>query len=232
MSLEAGDSTHSLSEIRRVTIDALCEHFANDAMTVEEFESRVDRAHAATRVEALKELLRDLPGGAVPVVASPPSALESPRSYSVDATGSGGERSFAVAVLGGTRRVGRWAPARHNYAVSVMGGVELDFREAMMPLGVTELHVYTLWGGVQIIVPPGVNVVSHGIGILGGFDHHADAARVTDPEAPTLRVTGLAVMGGVEVSVRHPGESARDARRRRRQERRALRREQRRRLGP
>jgi hypothetical protein len=84
--------------------------------------------------------------------------------------------------------------------------------------GVTELHVYTLWGGVEVIVPPGMNVESHGIGILGGFEHAPD--RSPDPTAPTLRVTGLAVMGGVDITVRHAGESARDARRRRRQERR------------
>jgi hypothetical protein len=40
-----------------------------------------------------------------------------------------------------------------------------------------------------------------------------------DPHAPTLRITGLACMGGVTVTVRHPGETAGDARRRRKLER-------------
>jgi hypothetical protein len=128
------------------------------------------------------------------------------------------ERSFAVAVMGGTRRAGRWNPARTNHAIAIMGGAEIDFREAVMGPGLTELRIFTLWGGVEVIVPPGMNVESHGVGILGGFEHAPD--RPGDPNAPTLRVTGLALMGGVDIKVRQAGESARDARRRRRQERR------------
>ena len=46
-----------LDHTRQVTIDALCEHFANDVMSVEDFEARVDVAHRATTVEELRELL-------------------------------------------------------------------------------------------------------------------------------------------------------------------------------
>jgi hypothetical protein len=49
---------------------------------------------------------------------------------------------------------------------------------------------------------------------MGGFEHLTDVA--ADPDAPTLRVTGFAIMGGVEISQRYPGETSRDARRRRR----------------
>jgi hypothetical protein len=72
---------------------------------------------------------------------------------------------------------------------------------------------------VEIIVPPNLNVESHGIGIMGGFDHNAKYMEQPDPTAPTVRISGVALMGGVEVTVRHAGESARDARQRRRAER-------------
>jgi hypothetical protein len=58
-----------------------------------------------------------------------------------------------------------------------------------------------------------------GVGIMGGFDHREDASGMTDLNAPVLRITGLAIMGGVEVRVRLPGESRRDANRRVRAER-------------
>jgi hypothetical protein len=103
-----------------------------------------------------------------------------------------------------------------------MGGTELDFREAALPQGVTQVQVLAIMGGVEIIVPPGVNVDSHGIGIMGGFEDAGEQEH--DPSAPTLRIAGLAVMGGVDISVRYPGESARDARRRRKQESRERRR--------
>jgi hypothetical protein len=92
--------------------------------------------------------------------------------------------------------------------------------------GVTDLQVYTIWGGVDIIVPPGMNVESHGIALMGAFEHVGDSVHDPDPHAPTLRITGVALMAGVEITVRHAGETARDARRRRKLERR----EQRRRL--
>ena len=37
----AEDARQPLSQTRQVTIDALCEHFANDVMGVEEFERRI-----------------------------------------------------------------------------------------------------------------------------------------------------------------------------------------------
>ena len=59
---------------------------------------------------------------------------------------------------------------------------------------------------------------------MGGFDHKPTVISTADPEAPVIRVTGLACMGGVEVTVRHPGETGHDARLRLRAERKAQRR--------
>lgn len=216
-------SRQPLSQTRQATVDALCELFANDAMEVEEFERRVEAAHRASTSQELEDLLRDLPGGGLPApVDQEKTHAPARRRYSVTAAAHVKEREIVVAILGGASRRGRWSPARKNFAFSVMGGTELDFREAVLGPGVTEVQVFAMWGGVEIIVPPGMNVESHGIGILGGFDHFADVA--ADPDAPTLRVTGFACMGGVEITQRYPGESNRDARRRRRDERREQRR--------
>ena len=119
------------------------------------------------------------------------------------------------------------------YAVALMGGVELDFREAAFGPGVTEVTVFALWGGVDIVVPPGLQVECSGAGILGGFertpDELADASAASlDPGSPVLRVNGVALMGGVDVSTRLPGERERDAARRRKLARKARRKELRR----
>lgn len=215
-----------LNQTRQVTIDALMEHFANDVMDVDEFERRVDVAHSATSGDELKELLRDLPGGGdLPVLASAAGTVPAPvPQYTVTSAAHVKDSQFVVACLRGEVRNGRWRPARKNIAVAVMGGVELDLREAIFPPGVTEIQVFTMWGGVEIIVPPGMNVESQGIALMGGFEYMADSSIHPDPHAPTLRVTGIALMAGVEVAVRETGETARDARRRRRLERRDQRR--------
>ena len=45
---------------REMVIDALSNHFANDALDMDEFEQRVDLAHRSTSVAQLDELLTDL----------------------------------------------------------------------------------------------------------------------------------------------------------------------------
>ena len=229
MSREVDGDQSSLNQTRQVTIDTLIEHFTNDVMDVEEFERRVDIAHSASTTDALKELLRDLPGGDnLPGLAGGDATAPMPMpAYRGAYPANVKEKEFVVACMGGSSRRGRWTPAKKNYAVAVMGGAELDFREAILGPGVTEVQVYTLWGGVEIIVPPGLNVESRGIGLMGGFEHAGDSGPThPDPHAPTLRITGVALMAGVNISVRHAGETAGDARRRLKLERR----EQRKRL--
>lgn len=221
MTQESEGARAPSEQMRQITIDALMEHFANDVMDVDEFERRVEIAHAAKTSDELKALLGDLPGGGdLPAVREDTFDLTRAREYSITSSSQIEDRSFVVAALGGTSRRGRWTPARRNYAIAVCGGAELDFREAVFGPGVTEVRVFTMWGGVDLIVPPGINVESHGLAIMGGFDHTADTPSSGDPSQPTLRITGVAVMAGVDVSVRYPGESARDARRRRRIEKR------------
>lgn len=221
--MDSGGGPQPLGPTRQVTIDALCDHFANDAIPIEEFERRVDLAHKAGTVEELKVLIRDMPGGNLPATSGA-TAPTPHRKYRVTSAAHVKEREIVIAVMGGASRKGKWSPARKNFAFSLMGGTALDFREAVLAPGVTDVQVFAVMGGVEIIVPPDVNVESHGIGIMGGFEHLVDFDE-KDDAAPTLRITGLAIMGGVDITVRYPGESAREARRRRaseRKERRSL----------
>ncbi len=215
-----GSGEEGLAPTRQTTIDALCEHFAEDALDVEEFERRIEVAHRATSAEELKALLRDLPGGGLPARRDAAPAEAPRRRFRVTSAAQVKEREFVVALMGGAARSGRWAPARTNYAVACMGGVELDFREAVMPPGVTELQVFAVMGGVEILVPPGMRVESHGFALMGAFEHVEDVPDAPDdPDAPLLRITGVGLMGGVDVTFRYPGESGREARKRRKLER-------------
>ena len=193
---------------REATIQRLCAAYASDALDGEEFERRLDLAYrAATDVE-LRTLTADLPAPAEAAPAAGPPALG--RAETASRAGS----QVVIAVMGAAERRGGWVPARRIYTVGFMGGAELDFREARFAPGETEVYVLALMGGVSIVVPPGVAVETEGVGVMGGFEHLAQPANPDGPQAPRLRIRGLALMGGVEVTVRLPGESARDARRR------------------
>ncbi len=124
-----------------------------------------------------------------------------------------------LAIMGGVERKGAWIPPRRMTVAAVMGGAELDFREATFGAEVTDVWVVAIMGGVEIIVPPGIRTDLKGvIPIMGGSGSDAPSAGLP-PDAPTVRVRGLALMGGLEVKVRLPGESEKEARKRIRTER-------------
>ena len=79
-------------------------------------------------------------------------------------------------------------------------------------------------GGIEIVVPPEMAVEVDGMGVLGGFEYQTDAPLRSNPDLLTLRVRGLAILGGVTVEVRLPGENSRQAKKRRRLERKGDRR--------
>jgi hypothetical protein len=214
-------------ETRQRAIDALCEHFAADTLDLGEFERRVDAAHRAETVQDLRRLLQDLPtpGEALVPAAENPATTPVPRGRTAVARPElVKDNQVVVGLFGGPSRKGDWVPARHVWGIACMGGVELDFREARLGPGVTEVTVFAVWGGVEIVVPPHLQVEFSGMGIMGGFDCAEEVSRIYDPDAPILKVNGLAIMGGAEVTVREPGETAREAKRRKRLERRERRR--------
>jgi hypothetical protein len=200
----------SVKEQRERTIRALCEHFARDRLEVEEFEARLDLAHRARSAGELSALLGDLPALTRP--AAPRGEAEELLERGARAVREAVRDSRTLlAVMGGIERRGQWTPARKNVVIAVMGGAELDFREVRLPAGETEVFIFCLMGGAELIVPPAMAVDASGIAIMGGFEH-ASPPRSEDPAAPVLRVHGLCIMGGVEIHVREVGETAREAR--------------------
>jgi hypothetical protein len=209
----------TLEQRRERTIQALCRHVAADALTIEEFERRVDIAHRAATAGELDMLLQDLP--AIPGPAAPAATSASPAPAAAPRDDGRRDHQIVAAILGGAERKGAWVPARRISVFAVMGGSILDFRDARIGPGVTEISVFTFWGGIEIIVPPGITVESGGTAIMGGFEHNDETGVPANPDAPTLRINGVAIMGGVSIKVRYPGETLADDRHRRRLEQRA-----------
>ncbi len=212
----------ALRRRRQQVIDRLTEDFARDLLDVDEFDERVTRAHQATTLAALDEIVTDL----APLEKEAPAITDSqamrihPQREIVPYERP--ERRWAVAVMGGVERKGAWRVPQRLKVVCVMGGAELDFRDVTLPPGETEVSVTCVMGGAEIIVPPDLAVECDGIAILGGFEHSDRAPPRPDPDLPILRIKGVAFMGGFSISTRLPGESARQARKREKRERRAL----------
>lgn len=206
----------------------LSRHFARDHLDVEELERRLDRAYAARSADELRELTSDLPE--LPTEDAPEAASVAVAGPTVQPGLEMAEREVLVGIMGGTERAGAWTPPRHTVAVALMGGARLDFREARLGAREVRVTVVAIMGGAEILVPPGMRVEVAGSAFMGAFEHRAEGPP-PGREAPVLRIDGFALMGGVEVKVRLPGESERDARQRRKAERRRMKGEERRRPG-
>lgn len=79
---------------------------------------------------------------------------------------------------------------------AVMGGVELDLREADIKKEAT-LDVFAVMGGVEIRVPDHWIVRSEAMAILGGVENKTKPD--TKKTAPVLTIIGTVSLGGVEV---------------------------------
>jgi hypothetical protein len=194
----------SVTEARERAIAQLSEAFAQDLISVDEFDARMTYAHRATTIADIERLVSDL---------TPATALGTLHAALIPAAGRQDE---VLAIFGGVERGGPWMVPSRLRVVAVFGGAVLDLREAVFGPGVTEIHVTASLGGVQILVPPSLRVEVSGSGILGGFAHvNAQLQqRSLAPARSRLRVVGRATLGGVSVETRLPGESERDAHRR------------------
>ncbi len=70
----------------------------------------------------------------------------------------------------------------------------------MLDPTISYISIGCYFGGIEIIVPPGVNVVSKAISIFGGIENKNPG--ILDPNAPTVVVSGLVIFGGATIKVK------------------------------
>src|SRR5690606_30750057 len=106
-----------------------------------------DLAHEARSLAALEALT-----GNLPVVGDSPG--DGGRQEPTPALSR--KRQSVVAIMSGADRKGAWVASRRILCFTLMGGATLDFRESVLPEGTTEVEIYMVMGGVEVVVPPGV----------------------------------------------------------------------------
>lgn len=124
------------------------------------------------------------------------------------------ERAGVLSVFSGQSRKGVWTVPRELRVMTVLGSVDLDLREARIADGETRIHIFALFGSVELLLPPGVRVEVDGDGLAASFEVVADSTIPLPPDAPTIRITGNAYFASVEGSMRFADESPREARKR------------------
>ncbi|WP_031042718.1 DUF1707 SHOCT-like domain-containing protein [Streptomyces sp. NRRL F-5650] len=188
---------------RERVAEVLRDALAEGRLDMTEFEERLDATYKARTYGELAPITRDLPVGGAPAAPVAPrvSMTKEPASgggWAGRITGAEPSSTWAVAVMSGFQRKGRWTVPRRFTSFAFWGGGEIDLREADFSAGEVVLNCVAIMGGMQVIVPPGVEVIVRGIGVMGGFDHREEGVP-GDPGAPRVVVTGFAFWGGVGV---------------------------------
>jgi len=130
------------------------------------------------------------------------------------------DRFTAFAFMSGVERKITSLNFHGGDATAIMGGCEIDLRQAKIGEGPAVIDVFAFWGGIELFVPSDWVVRNEAVPIMGGLVDsrksvsaegativagvqigsvtRGDATNVTDPNR-VLIIRGGALMGGIEI---------------------------------
>jgi len=186
----------SLTDERERVIRQLSEHFANDRLSLDELESRMELAYKAATVGDLQRLTADLPSNTAAPVPAPLPPEE------VTALAPDRERVFSV--MSETHRAGSWLVPQRLDLMAVMSDTTIDLTQAALPTGIIDIHVRSIMAAVKIVVPPGLQVVSRVSSLMGSVHGGGEPNEAGGgwKAGTVVRLTGWALMAEVQTKVR------------------------------
>jgi DUF1707 SHOCT-like domain/Cell wall-active antibiotics response LiaF, C-terminal len=177
-------ATRASDTEREATAAQLRSAAGEGRLGLDELAERLDAAFAAVTRADLERVTADLPTQA-------PSSVPEAKV-----------RRWFIGIMGGGTQRGHWRIAERSTVVNVMGGADLDLTDAVVSDTETEILVFSLMGGSEIIVPDGVHVELSGFAFMGGNDLRIEDAPPPPAGAPVVRVRAYSVMGGTDVKRR------------------------------
>jgi hypothetical protein len=201
---DPGNSLRVSDAERDVTLKILNDNAAVGRLTLDELEERAGQAIAAKTRGELAALTSDLPAEGDAVRPGPTSAPAGRKPV-----------RWLIAIMGGGHRRGRFRAVGKINAIGIMGGDEIDLREAEIEGGELTLNLFSLMGGANVYVPDSIEVDLGGFSIMGGNEVRG-YDRTPRPGAPVVRINGFALMGGASIYRLPPqarGVSLKEARR-------------------
>ncbi len=179
-------------EERHKVAEILREAAGEGRIDLEELDERLEATYAAKTYADL-----------VPITLDLPAHRDQPASGPAGNVVSGPRSEHHLAILSGLERKGVWMVPERFSVFTMMGGANLDLREAQFAAREVVITVNAFMGGAEITVSPHVNVVIEGTGIMGGYSGPSSLVRAQlDEDSPTVRVRGVAIWGGVSVKRR------------------------------
>ncbi|MEJ7832428.1 MAG: DUF1707 domain-containing protein [Nocardioides sp.] len=194
---QAGDPTRlRISDTEREQVAEILRQAAGDGrIDLAELDERLEAAYAARTYADLVPITHDLPGQRHQV---PARAADSAPPV------SGPDHQRHLAIMSSLDRSGVWRVPQQLTVLALMGGANLDLRQATFAAPEVVLTINAFMGGATVIIGPHQNVVIEGVAIMGGY---SGPSGLVDPEldetSPTVRIKGIAIWGGVNVERKH-----------------------------
>jgi hypothetical protein len=181
---ESDDSLRVSDAERDATVRVLGDHAAVGRLTLDELEERAGQALTAKTRGDLAALTSDLPQQATAADVAIPRTRKPVR--------------WMVAIMGGSHRRGRFRAVGSVNSVSIMGGDEIDLREAEIEGGELTLNMFALMGGATVYIPDSVELEVSGFSLMGG-NTELGSQRSPRPGAPVIHVRSWNLMGGATI---------------------------------
>ena len=103
-----------------------------------------------------------------------------------------------MAFMSGIRRTVTSQDFQGGELTAIMGGCEIDLRQASIKSGEAVLDVFAFWGGIDLKVPLDWSVDLAGTPLLGGFDDKTHPPQ--GGSTKRLVIKGYAIMGGIQIA--------------------------------
>ena len=179
------DASLRVSDAERdETLRILGDHASVGRLTLDELEERSSRALAAKTRGELATLTGDLPQEAGQGRPAPTTARKPVR--------------WMVAILSGSHRRGRFRAVGSINAISILGGDDIDLREAEIEGGELTINLVAIMGGANIYVPDSVELDVGGFSLMGG-NTEVGSERPARAGAPVIRLRAWNLMGGATI---------------------------------
>ena len=127
------------------------------------------------------------------------AGLEATRDLREPAPPSGVDRLSEFAMFGGGDRMIRSTAFRGGTVTAIMGGFDIDMRDARMAGDSATIEVFVAMGGIDLKVPESWTVVLDITPFMGGANYRKGGSPAGAGPQKVLTITGFVFMGGVDV---------------------------------
>ncbi len=209
-----------LESARREAVRLLCRAQADDRLSVEAFQSRLEQVEHAPNRATLAAILADFedvglpsPTGVTryPVAPVDPTGLVSAEHHEIAGADpvSPAEYLRVSSVFASSKRAGAWTVPLEIEGMVLFGELVLDLRDAVFGADVVDIVVNVKVGSFELIVPAGTQVENEIEETLSSSSHSTRSARGARPNGLLVRLRGKAWLASVDVKEKFPTKPGR-----------------------